>query len=119
MELPATITGAVGKCAGAAKRRRRLNLLFRTRLGQCRVNASLREPFGFIAETAKFTSSPEGAEFSRSFWLAEQKGFELAMSPTRYFAALLTSVLPATSTELRRKEVVREPPLGWRATGQY
>ena len=35
--------------------------------------------------------------------LDEREEFELAISPTRNFAALLTSVLRATSTEVRRK----------------
>src|SRR5215207_9386471 len=38
----------------------------------------------------------------------EREGFELAIQPTRIFAGFLTSVLPITSTEVRRKETIRE-----------
>jgi len=38
----------------------------------------------------------------------EREGFELAILPPRYFAALLTSVLPRASTEVRRKSAIRE-----------
>ena len=40
--------------------------------------------------------------------LDEQEGFQLAESPTRQFAALSTSILPTTSTEVRRKRAIRE-----------
>jgi hypothetical protein len=57
----------------------------------------LREPFGFIAEMARFTSgggSPNGANFAdHSGWLGFLDAFRtLCVDPTTEFSALLEEV---------------------------
>lgn len=59
-------------------------------------------PTGGTQRAAGFEPQPS------NLVLDVREGFELAISPTRIFAELLTSVLPTTSPEVRRKEAIRE-----------